>query len=104
MKLASWKSMGGPMGKAPSTQARQMFFMVSTDVDRFRRFVLDTRFLKVYEISDDAIERIKMDDAALLRLGFDWLKNVLFNEPTIIMRQEILQSAVASVRADIGGT
>lgn len=104
MKLASWKSIGGPMGKAPSLQARQMFFMVSTDVDRFRRFVCETRFLQVYEIAPDALARIKTDDTALLQLGFDWLKNVLFNEPTIVMQPEVLQSAVASVRGDVGGT
>ncbi|MBI3435975.1 MAG: YkgJ family cysteine cluster protein [Proteobacteria bacterium] len=103
MKLASWKSIGGPMGKAASDQARQMFFMVSTDVDRFRRFVFETRFLELYEIAPEAVEQIKTDDEALVRLGFDWLKNVLFNEPTILMRQEVLQTAIAHARAGVGG-
>lgn len=104
MKLASWKSVGGPMGKAPSPQTRQMFFMVSTDVDRFRRFVFETRFLKIYDIPAEAIERIKTDDVALLQLGFAWLKNVLFNEPTLEMQQEVLQDAVANARSEVGGT
>jgi uncharacterized protein len=104
MKLASWKSIGGPMGKAPSEQARQMFFMVSTDVERFRRFVFETRFLKIYEIPAEAVERIKTDDEALLQLGFEWLKNVLFNERTLEMRQEVLQSAIANARSEVGGT
>lgn len=104
MKLASWKSIGGPMGKAPSAQARQMFFMVSTDVERFRRFVFETRFLKIYDIAAEAVERIKTDDEALLQLGFEWLKNVLFNEPTLEMRQEVLQGAIAGARSEVGGT
>ena len=103
MKLASWKSIGGPMGKAPSPQARQIFFMVATDVVRFRRFVFETRFLAIYDVPADAIERIRTDDAALLKLGFDWLKNVLFNEPTIAMRPEVLQTAVANARTGVGG-
>jgi hypothetical protein len=103
MKLASWKSIGGPMGKAPSAQVRQMFFMVSTDVERFRRFVLETRFLKIYHIPAETVERIKMSDEALLQLGFQWLKNVLFNEPTLDMRQEVLQHAIADARAAVGG-
>lgn len=103
MKLASWKTIGGPMGKAPSTQTKQMFFMVSSDVDRFRRFVFETRFLQLYEIDPEAVELIKTDDEALLQLGFDWLKHVLFNEPSIALRQEVLQSAIAKARADISG-
>jgi Fe-S-cluster containining protein len=104
MKLASWKSIGGPMGKAPSQQARQMFFMVSTDVERFRRFVFGTRFLKIYDIPAEAVERVKTDDEALLQLGFEWLKNVLFNEPTLAMRQEVLQGAIAGARSEVGGS
>lgn len=104
MKLASWKTVGGPMGKAPTTQTKQMFFMVSSDVDRFRRFVFETRFLQVYEVSPEAVEAIKTDDEALLRLGFDWLKQVLFNEPTLALREDVLQGAVAKARAAIGGT
>ena len=103
MKLASWKSIGGPMGKAPSAQARQMFFMVSTDVERFRRFALETRFLKIYDMPAETVERIKMSDEALLQLGFQWLKNVLFNEPTLDMRQDVLQHAIADARAAVGG-
>jgi uncharacterized protein len=102
MKLSSWRSMGGPMGKTPSPQSRQMFFMVSTDVDRFRHFVFESRFLRVYDISDERVELVRTDDVALLRLGFDWLKNVLFNEPAIAMRDEVLQTAVASARTQAG--
>lgn len=104
MKLASWKTVGGPMGKTPTTQTKQMFFMASSDVDRFRRFVFETRFLQVYEVSPEAIEAIKTDDEALLRLGFDWLKQVLFNEPTLALREEVLQGAIAKARANLGGT
>jgi len=103
MKLASWKTLGGPMGKTPSIQARQMFFMVSTDVDRFRRFVFETRFLATYDIDRAAMAQIKVDDEALLRLGFDWLKNVLFNEPTVALKRDVLQGAVARARAGAGG-
>ncbi|MGO8952633.1 MAG: YkgJ family cysteine cluster protein [Rhodomicrobium sp.] len=102
MKLASWRPMGGPMGKTPSPQARQMFFMVSTDVDRFRKFVFESRFLSVYDIPQEALELVKTSDEALLLLGLDWMKNVLFNEPTIAMRHEVLQGAIAQARSQGG--
>lgn len=103
MKLASWRSLGGVMGKEPSVQVRQMFFMVSTDVERFRRFVFESRFLEIYNIPDEALELARKNDEVLLRLGFDWMKNVLFNEPTIEMHNQVLQGAIAKARTEIGG-
>jgi len=104
MKMVSWRSVGGPNGKSVSAQAKKMFFMVSTDVTAFRRFVFETRFLDTYVIEPDTVEQLKTDDVALLQLGFDWLKNVLFNEQTINMREHVLQGAIARARTDMGGT
>lgn len=104
MKLASWRPMGGPMGKTPSPQQRQMFFMVSTDVDRLRKFVFESSFLRIYNIPEEAIELVRTSDEALLRLGLDWMKNVLFNEPTMEMQPEVLQGAIARARSETGGT
>jgi Fe-S-cluster containining protein len=103
MKLASWRTIGGPGGRAPSLQVKKMFLMVSTDVETFRRFVFGTRFLQTYEIDPEVVERLKTDDEAVLQLGFDWLKNVLFNEPTLHMREEVIQGAIAAARAGTGG-
>jgi Fe-S-cluster containining protein len=103
MKMASWRSLGGPMGKDVSTQTKKMFYMVSTDVDAFRRFVFETRFLATYDLDDDMVENIKTNDEALLQLGFDWLRNVMFNEPTIAMKQDVLQRAIGAAREELGG-
>jgi Fe-S-cluster containining protein len=102
MKMASWMTMGGPQGKDVPAQTKKMFYMASTDVDAFRRFVFDTKFLQVYEIDPEAIEVLKFDDIVLLQLGFDWLKNVMFNEPTIAMRESVLREAIAATRTEIG--
>jgi hypothetical protein len=80
-----------------------MFYMVSTDVDALRRFVFETRFLATYEIDDDMIGSVKASDEALLQLGFDWLANVMFNEPTIEMKPDILQAAIGAAREEMGG-
>lgn len=102
MKMASWKVMGGPMGKAPTMQAKKMFFMATTDVDSFRRFVLESKFLQSYDVAPEAVEILKTDDEALLLLGYDWMKNVLFNEPTIVLKEQVMQSAIAKARAEMG--
>jgi hypothetical protein len=104
MKLASWRSMGGVLGKEPTAQVRQMFFMVSTDVERFRRFVFESRFLQIYKIPDEALELARKNDIVLLQLGFDWLKNVLFNEPTLEMHEKVLQDAIAKARTELSSS
>ena len=104
MKMTSWRSVGGPNARQVSPQAKKMFFMVSTDVGAFRRFVFETRFFDTYAIDPETVEVLKTDDIALLQLGFDWLKNVLFNEQTINMKDDVLQAAIARGRAEMGAT
>ncbi len=104
MKMTSWRSVGGPNAKEVSPQAKKMFFMVSTDAGAFRRFVFETRFLETYAIDPEVVEILKTDDIAVLQLGFDWLKNVLFNEQTINMKEDVLQAAIARGRAEMGAT
>jgi hypothetical protein len=103
MKMVSWRTLGGPGGKDISPQAQRMFFMVSTDVEAFRDFVFKTRFLETYQIDADMIEKLKVEDELLLVLGFDWMKNVLFNEPTIALREAVLRQAIAQKREEVGG-
>lgn len=102
MKAASWASAGGPYGKAIAASTQGMFYMVSTDVDAFRRFVFGTRFLDIYEVDPDAIEVMKANDAVLLTLGFDWLKNVIFGEPTISLKEHVLREEIAKRREEFG--
>lgn len=104
MKAASWASTGGPYGKEISARTQGMFYMVSTDIDAFRRFVLETRFLDIYQIDADTVEVVKTNDSVLLLLGFDWLKNVIYGEPTISMKESVLQDAIAKTRDDFGAS
>jgi Fe-S-cluster containining protein len=103
MKMASWRSLGGPQGKELSAQVKQMFFLVSTYVDGLREFFFGTKFFATYDVDAAAVESAREDDEALLELGFDWMKNVMFNEPTIALKEGILREAAARARGDMGG-
>jgi hypothetical protein len=81
-----------------------MFYMVSTDIDAFRRFVLETRFLDIYQIDPETVEVLKTNDSVLLLLGFDWLKNVIFGEATISMKETVLQEGIAKTREEFGAS
>lgn len=102
MKLASWKSVGGPGGKATDERVRRMFLMVSTDPDAFRRFVLGSSFLEKYSVDPEVRADLERDDELLTLLGLDWLRAVLFNEPTLHLREPVLKEAIARARADAG--
>lgn len=59
-------------------QGKQMFFMVSYNIDKFREFVFESSFLKRYEVDAETQAKIKEDDVALLDFGVRWLKDILF--------------------------
>ncbi len=104
MKMASWRTLGGPRGRDLKPETKRMFFLVSTDVDGFRSFVLGTRFLDLYDVPPERVTLVEESDEALLQLGFDWLKNVIFNEPTLVMKEAVLKEAIARARSDLGAT
>jgi hypothetical protein len=61
-------------------QVKQMFFMASYDIDRFRKFVFESSFLKRYAVDEAVLPNLRSDDVALLEFGMKWLKGLLFKE------------------------
>ena len=77
-------------GKILTPEKMEMFYTACYDLDRFRRFILDSTFLRRFVIEDDTLTAIKENDEALLRFAFRWLKLSLFGEPTVDIRPEAL--------------
>ncbi len=67
-----------PPGMQLTEQAKQMFFMVCYNIDKFKTFVFESSFLTRYEIAEDKLAEIKADDVKLLQFGFEWLKATFF--------------------------
>jgi hypothetical protein len=61
-------------------QAKQMFFLASYNVDRFRAFVFESSFLTRYPVEGEKLETLRRDDTALLEFGLGWLKGILFKD------------------------
>lgn len=74
-------------GPPLSTRQHQMFFLAGYNLDKFREFVLGSRFLTAFEISEETVEALAASDETLLKLAFKWLKFALCNEPTLQLRQ-----------------
>ncbi|MCK4388802.1 MAG: YkgJ family cysteine cluster protein [Desulfobacterales bacterium] len=69
-----------------SEESRRMFFMVSSNVDRLKRFILESSFLDKYDVEKDILEQIRTDEVALLKFGFDWLQSALFGADRVKLR------------------
>ncbi len=64
-------------------QAKQMFFMVSYNIDKFRKFVFESTFLSRFEVDAQQAEKMKTDDVALLEFGVHWLTERLFKKSNL---------------------
>ncbi len=61
----------------------QMFLMACYNLEKFRKFVFESGFLKKFAVEPERLRKIKSDDLALLEFAFDWIRFALFREPTI---------------------
>ena len=67
-----------PVNIKLTDKSKQLFFMISYNIDQFKRFVFDSSFLKRVEVDESTIDKIQNDEIALLQFGLSWLKKVLF--------------------------
>ena len=59
-------------------QSKQMFFLASYNIDKFREFVFSSSFLERYDVDAATLEKIKADEIELLNFGMRWLKFILY--------------------------
>jgi len=82
----------------PSEQSRldskkqAMLYMASYDLDKFKRFIFESKFLDILEIDKEEVEKIKIDKIALMKFGFKYLKYILMLEETLKVKEESLPS------------
>ncbi len=81
-----------------SEPAKKMFFMASTDLDKFREFVRSPGFLDTYDMEEDEIERVCADDISLLKFSYRYLASTLFGTEGIKVRAEKIKAKVAEMK------
>jgi len=77
-----------------SELAKKMFFMVSTDLDKFRSFVFESSFLDTYEVDQETLEKIRTDDVALMLFGNRYLASSLFGTKDLKIREAKIKAKV----------
>lgn len=73
-------------------QKMDMFYMACYDLDRFRRFVFESRFLELFVIDPARVEAIRNKDDELLVFAMQWLRFSLFNEKTMKIKQSVIDA------------
>jgi hypothetical protein len=74
-----------------------MYYMACYDLDRFRRFLFQTRFFELFDVDGDRIEAIRKDDLELLDFAMQWLKFSLFHEKCMKIKRSVLESKLGTV-------
>jgi Fe-S-cluster containining protein len=75
--------------RALTPRQSDMFYMACYDLDRFRRFVFETRFLKLFEIDEARVEALRGDDQELLDFGMQWLRFAIFGERSMKLQRGV---------------
>ncbi|MBW2063012.1 MAG: YkgJ family cysteine cluster protein [Deltaproteobacteria bacterium] len=73
-------------------QIKDMIIMATYNLDKFRAFIFESSFLDIFDLDENSIEQLRVDDTELLRFGMDWIKFGLFSERTLKIKPEILEA------------
>ena len=74
-----------------------MLFTACYDLDKFREFVYESTLLERFEVDEDFVEEMRVDDEALLRFAYLWLRFSLFGEKTMKMKPHVAEAFKGSV-------
>lgn len=79
-------SAGSAIGK-PSPTSLSLFFMVCYNHDKFREFINSPSFQKSFDLDEETQSKINTDDVELMLFGFRFLKQVMFGEESIPLKE-----------------
>ena len=88
------KSAGPAIGNLSKTSLK-FFFMACYDMDRFREFVKSEGFGTTYDIDRETMDRLLKDDLELLAFGDRMIRQVMYGEETIPMKQDAMETHLA---------
>jgi len=81
-------------GQPPLDEKKQtQFFMASYDLDRFRRFVFESRFLEVFDIPEEEVQKMRSDEVSLMKFAFKYIKYIMMMEKTLEVKKEVIEKA-----------
>lgn len=102
MYLALMSHPGWEKPENLSERKLAMFYMALYDLDRFRRFISETRFLDLFDVDEARIAAIAQDDEELLEFAIDWLAFSLFQEKRMRLKKPVTSTPTTEPRESHG--
>ncbi|MEE8328571.1 MAG: YkgJ family cysteine cluster protein, partial [Thermodesulfovibrionia bacterium] len=68
------------------------FYLASYDLDGFRRFIFESKFLDVFDLKAETIEKIKTDEVELMKFGFKYIRYIIMLEQTLKVKKDVLEA------------
>jgi hypothetical protein len=78
--------------KITNPRLQEMFYMACYDVDRFRRFVFESKFLDTFELDEETVERIRTDDVELFKFAMRWLEYGLIGQHVLKVKPGVVDT------------
>jgi len=76
-----------PFGTKLDSNRQAQIYTASYDLDRFRRFIFESKFFDVFDIDREEMEKIKADDLALMKFSMKYLKYILMIDQALQTRE-----------------
>jgi len=76
-----------------SQKSLDLFFIVSTNLDLFKEFVVSDRFMDVYGLDPEYIAKLMEDELEFLKFSLKWLRFVMFDEGDFKVDEEARKKA-----------
>jgi len=78
-----------PRGEVFDQKRQTMFYIASYDIDGFRQFVFESRFLEIFDVDPATLEKIKNDEIELMQFSFRYLKYLLGIREEIELKPQV---------------
>jgi len=85
-------------GPVKNEQLVKMFYMSCYNLDKFRRFVLESSFLQKFVVHPQVVERIKEDDVELMKFALKWLRFGLVRGDSLLIREEAIKAKMEALK------
>ena len=78
--------------KIQNSKIQDMYYTSCYDLDKFKRFIFESSFLKVFEVDGQTIEKIKSDELELLKFAFQWVLFGVADNKTFKIKDDVLEA------------
>ena len=78
--------------KISNKKIQEMYYMACYDLDRFRRFVFESKFLETFEVDTETVGKIKQDDVELYKFAMRWLEYGLLGQHVLKVKPDVMET------------